>query len=190
MNKSGKKSSSSPKKEYIKRENPLISQESIKLLQDRYYQEEMSVRLYYAMSVWLDSEGYTNAAKLWKFYSDDEISHVNKVKQYLLAVKIKPEIRMLEQPKNDYESLVEVVEETYKFMLEVNAELKKLADHALQEKDFMLFGLAQFFFDEQVEPFNSYQTWLDEIKTFGSDKHALRLLDNAMGEELEQLIKK
>jgi ferritin len=187
MNKGSKKlsGSTSPKKEYAKRENPLISQESIKLLQDRYYQEEMSVRLYYAMSVWLDSQGYTNAAKLWKAYSDDEILHVEKAKQYMLALKIKPEIRSLEQPKNDYETLVDVVEETYRFMLEVSAKLEELAEHAMREKDFMLFGLVQFFLNDQVEAYGNYQRWLDEISIYGSDKHALRLLDNAMGEELE-----
>jgi len=187
MSKSNKKSTTSPKKVS---KNPLISQESIELLQDRYHQEEMSVRLYYAMSVWLDSQGYSNAAKLWKFYSDDEILHINYVKAYMLALKIKPEVRSLEEPKNDYTSLVDVVEETYKFMLEVSAKLEELAEHSMKEKDFMLFGLAQFFLNSQVEAYGNYQRWIDELEIFGSDKHALRLLDNAMGEELEQLTKK
>ena len=170
-----------------KKINPLISEKSIELLQFRLYREEMSVRLYYAMSIWLDSQGYKNAAKLWKHYSDEEVEHINKVNEYLLAVNVKPEIRSLEMPKNDYTSLVEVVEDTYSFMLEISDELKKLATHALKESDHMLYGLAQWFLAEQIPAYSIYQNHLDFIASTGKDKIALRLFDDAMGEELEKL---
>ncbi len=173
-----------------RRENPLISKKSLEMLQFRLHREEMSVRLYYAMSVWLDSEGYSNAAKLWKFFSDDEIEHVGKCNQYLLALGIKPEVRALEQPRNDYTTLVDVAEETYKFMLEISAELQELAKHSLEEGDFMLHQLALWFLSEQVPAYKIYNDILSEIKIFGSDKIALRLLDNSMEEHLEELQKK
>jgi len=170
-----------------KKNNPLINEKSIELLQFRLYREEMSVRLYYAMSIWLDSEGYSNASKLWKHYSDEEVEHISKVNEYLLAVNVKPEIKSLEKPKNNYKDLVEVVEDTYSFMLEISDELKKLATHALKENDHMLYGLAQWFLAEQIPAYKQYTNWLSQIATFSKDKIALRLLDDAMGEELEKL---
>jgi ferritin len=170
-----------------KKINPLISEKSIELLQFRLYREEMSVRLYYAMSIWLDSEGYINASKLWKHYSDEEDEHINKVNEYLLSVNVKPEIRSLEKPKNDYASLDEVVEYTYSFMLEISDELKKLATHALKENDHMLYGLAQWFLAEQIPAYKEYSEHLMFLSSTGKDKIALRLLDNAMGEQLEKL---
>lgn len=168
--------------------NPLISKRSIELLQFRLHEEEMSVRLYYAMSVWLNSKGYMNASKLWKHYSDDEIEHVNKVSTYLLALNVKPEVSSLEQPKNDYTSLVEVVKDTYTFMLKISGELQELAKHAAEENDFMLLELAQWYLKEQIPGYDDYQTWLDQIETFGgSTKIELRLLDIAMGDKLKEL---
>ena len=161
--------------------NPLISEKSIAFLQFRLYEEEMSVRLYYAMSVWLNSEGYTNAAKLWAKYSQDEVEHVQKVTKYLLALNVKPKVNALEEPKNDYTSLVEVVQDTYTFMLKISKELQELAEHAFVERDFMLLDLAQWYLREQVDGYDNYQTWLDQIKSFGgSTPTELRLLDNAM----------
>ena len=42
--------------------NPLLSEECVNTLQYRIQQEEQSSRIYLAMSLWLNNEGYTGAA--------------------------------------------------------------------------------------------------------------------------------
>jgi ferritin len=45
----------------------------------------------------------------------------------------------------------------------------------------MLYELSLKFLKEQVEEHDKMQTWVDKLEAFGTDKLALRLLDNEMG---------
>ena len=55
-----------------------------------------------------------------------------------------------------------------------------MADEALKIGDHMIYELALRYLKEQVEEHNKMQNWMDQLKTFGTDKVALRLLDNVM----------
>jgi hypothetical protein len=46
--------------------NPMIDDSCISFLNYRVQQEEYSSRIYLAMSMWLNNNGYLNAAKTWK----------------------------------------------------------------------------------------------------------------------------
>ena len=68
-----------------KEHSPLISKKTIDLLQYRIQEEEMSVRIYLSMAMWLENEGYVNASKLWKKYSAEENTHADWAREYLLS---------------------------------------------------------------------------------------------------------
>jgi ferritin len=54
----------------------------------------------------------------------------------------------------------------------------ELADAAMNERNYMVYGLAQWLVTEQVEELAKVQAHLDRIEAFGSEGAALRLLDN------------
>ncbi len=173
-------------KRKLKKTNLLISEKSIELLQFRIHEEEMSVRVYLAMSIWLDSNGHKNAAKLWKKYSNEEINHAEKARQYLLALNVVPEIPQLEAPKSEFTSISDVLKTTYDFMAEITKQLNTLASHAQEEGDHMLYNLAQWYLRDQIKGHAKYQDWIDQIEAYGTDKIAMRLLDNAMKDKLKE----
>lgn len=160
--------------------NPLISETSIQFMQYRIQQEEMSSRLYLAMSLWLNNQGFVNAAKVWKEYSDEETKHASWGQDYLLALGITPMVSALNEVIHDFTGLPDIINRSYEHEIVITNQIKQLAAHALKEGDHMLHTLALKYLTEQIDEHEKTIKWMDALKAFGSDKTALRLLDNDM----------
>jgi ferritin len=162
----------------------LISDKIIKELQKRIEHEEFNAKSYDAMGNWLDLNGYVNAAKLWRKYAGEERSHKQWSVDYLLDLNILPEELKADKPQIEFKGLPNIVALTMKRELETTDEVKALAKIAMDEGDFMTFGLAQKYVAEQVEEIRKVQKWIDIINQFGDSQIALKMLDKQMGEEL------
>ena len=161
--------------------NILLSDECVNYLNFRIEQEELSSRKYLAMSMWLNNSGYMGAAKLWHKYSEEEFAHADWAREYLLAMGVQPVTPKLDAPTQTFSGLPEIIEMSYQHEIEVTLQCKALASEAFKKGDHMLYELALKFLKEQVEEHDKMQTWMDELTAFGTDKIALRLLDNKMG---------
>ena len=161
--------------------NPLLSEECVNVLQYRIQQEEQSSRLYQSMSLWLNIEGYSGAASLWMKYSQEELTHANWSRDYLLSMGITPETPMLPAQPTMYQGLPQIIEASYEHEITITKQIKELADKAFKTGDHMLYTLAAQYLKEQVEEHDKTQTWVDKMKAFGTDKIALRMLDDEMG---------
>lgn len=159
----------------------VINDEMIKLVNFRIAQEEMSSRLYLAMSVWLNINGYAGAAKLWKKYSDEELGHAQWSYDYLMDLNILPTVPALEQPNTTFSGLPKIIIDSYKHEVKITEQCQEFAKKATESGDFMTFTLAEKFLKEQVDELAKTNHWVDRLKAFGTDKIALRLLDNEMG---------
>lgn len=167
-----------PKQTY---ENPLITTRVVDILNMRIEQEEYSSRMYLAMSMWLNNEGYTGAASLWKKYSDEEINHANWAKDHLLSYGVQPSTPALKEPKQSFTSLCDIIKDSYAHEIDVTRQCTELGKKVMSEGDLVAFELSMKYLHEQREEMDKMQTWMDKLKTFGEDKIALRLLDNEMG---------
>jgi len=163
-----------------KTENPLISEHCVDYLNFRIQQEEYSARIYLAMSMWLDNEGYKGASSLWRKYSNEEMTHAEWSRTYLLSFGIQPVTPRLDQPTQSFKGLPEIIEMTFDHEIEVSAQIKKMADEAFKKGDHMLYELTLKYLKEQVEEHDKTQTWMDKLKAFGTDKLAMRFMDNEM----------
>lgn len=163
-----------------KTSNPLLEEPCIEYLNYRIQQEEYSARIYLSMSMWLNNKGYSGAASLWKTYSDEEMKHADIARKYLLSFGIQPLTPRLDSPKQDFSGLPEIIQMSFEHEIEVSAQIKTMADHALEYGDHMLYELCLAYLKEQVEEHDKTQTWVDKLEAFGTDKIALRLLDNEM----------
>lgn len=163
-----------------KTDNPLLGQPCIDYLNYRIQQEEYSARIYMSMSMWLNNEGYSGAAALWRKYSDEEMTHADIARKYMLSFGIQPVTPRLDQPEQTFAGLPEIIKMSFEHEIEVSMQIKEMADHALSMKDHMLYELCLAYLKEQVEEHDKTQTWVDKLNAFGTDKIALRLLDNEM----------
>jgi ferritin len=177
------KVSTDPVKTNIKKssttgKNPLIDDSCISFLNYRVQQEDQSARIYLAMSLWLDNNGYVNAAKLWKKYSDEERGHADIARQYLLNMGVQPATPSLEQPAETYTGLPDIIYQSFDHEVEITKQCSDLATHAMKDGSHMLYELALHYLKEQNEEHGKMQNWVDQLKAFGEDKIAMRLLDH------------
>jgi ferritin len=164
-----------------KGKNILLSDECVKYLNYRIEQEEYSSRIYLSMSMWLNNTGYVGAASLWLKYSKEELAHADWAREYLLAMGVQPMTPKLEAPEQVYSGLPQIVEMSYSHEIDVTEQCKRLATDALKKADHMLYDLALRYLKEQLEEHDKMQTWIDRLTAFGTDKIALRMLDEEMG---------
>ena len=160
--------------------NPLLSDHCVGYLNYRVQQEEYSARIYLSMALWLSNEGYLGAGKLWRNYSDEEMKHADIARNYLLAMGVQPITAKLESPTQSFTGLPEIIKQSYDHEIEVTTQIKDMATEALKKGDHMLYELCLGYLKEQVEEHDKMQNWLDRLSAFGTDKVALRLLDNEM----------
>ncbi len=165
-----------------KSHNPMIDESCIKNLQFRIQQEEESSRLYLSMSMWLNNEGYMGAAKLWKKYADEELTHADWAREYLLAMGVTPVVPALSAQPTTFSGLPQIIKDSYEHEITITKQIKVMATTALKDGDHMLYELCLRYLKEQVEEHDKTQTWVDKLSAFGEDKIALRMLDEEMGE--------
>ncbi len=154
----------------------------VKLLNYRINQEEYSSRLYHAMSIWLDNNGYLGAAKTWKAYSNEELTHAGKVYEFLLSFGIMPEIQTIQSVDTDFKGLSEIIKASYDHEYEISRQCEELATTGQTEKNLMVFDLGMWLVREQIEELDRQQTLMDKLKAFGTDPVSLRLFDKELGE--------
>lgn len=159
----------------------IISNKIIDLLNYRIEQEEYSSRLYLSMSIWLGWSGYTGAEKLWKSYSEEEADHSTWAYNYLKDLNIKPTVPAVKEPTQEFKGLPQIIALSYQHEIDILNQCKELTKAAQAEGDFMSMELGLRYCKEQQNELQKTQGWLDKLESFGSDKIALRLLDNEMG---------
>lgn len=167
-----------------KGKNPLIDDSCISFLNYRVQQEDLSSRIYLAMSLWLDNNGYVNSSKLWKKYSDEERGHADIAREYLLNMGVQPATAVLEQPAEVYSGLPEIIRKSFDHEIDITTQCSELANHALKDGSHMLYELALHYLREQNEEHGKMQNWVDQLNAFGEDKTAMRLLDHEIKDYL------
>lgn len=163
----------------------LLSDKMITFLNFRIEQEELSARLYLSMSNWLNMNGFVGASKLWKKYSDEEYVHASFTYEYLLAMNILPTVPALTAVPNTFPGgFVQIINDSKAHEEVITKQCKELAKACLAEGDYNTLTLAQKYNAEQIEELAKTQLHVDQLASFGTDKLALRMLDNYMLESL------
>ena len=162
--------------------NPMIDDSCITFLNYRVQQEDLSSRVYLAMSLWLNNNGYLNAAKVWKKYSEEERGHADIARDYLLNMGVQPATAPLEQPQDTFTGLPEIIRKTHEHEINISMQCQELANHALKDGSHMLYELALHYLREQNEEMGKTQDLVDQLNAFGEDKIAMRLFDHELGE--------
>lgn len=161
--------------------NPL-TKDFIEILTFRISQEEASSRLYEAMSLWLNNNGYIGAAKAWKKDSEDELKHAQWAKDFLLDMGVTPPLSALAEPPHSFKGLPDVIRQSYAHEIKVTQQCNDLGEFAAKGGNHLLYQLALKYMAEQQEEMGKVQTLVDKLNAFGEDKVAMKLLDQELGQ--------
>lgn len=162
--------------------NPFATKECIDILNYRIQQEEQSSRLYQSMSLWLNDNGFLGAAKSWLKDSEDEMTHAQWAKDFLLDMGVQPKLPALQEPQQTFTGLPDVIKKSYEHEIVVTQQCNDLAKHSIQYGNHLLYQLAIKYLHEQQEELGKLQNLLDRLNAFGENPDVLRLLDNELGQ--------
>jgi len=155
----------------------MISDKMAAKINDQIKHELYSGHLYLSMAAYCSSIDMDGFANFFIVQEQEERSHAMKFYHYIVEQDKDVKIYGLDQPKQDFKSLEEVIELAWKHEQHVTKLLNDIMDLAVQEKDYATQSLMNWYIDEQVEEEASMLGILKKIRMVGEKGHGIFMLD-------------
>ncbi len=133
-------------------------------LQDQVRNEFTAAQQYVALAVWFDGEDLPQLAKHFYRQSLEERNHAMMIVQYLLDNDIQPAIPGVDEIRNDFKEVSELIELALNQERRVTDEVIALAKAARDGDDYKGEQFMQWFLKEQVEEVAQMSTLLNVVK--------------------------
>jgi ferritin len=104
-----------------------------------------------------------------------------KIFEFVNEVGGKVELEVIEKPKSEWKSVLNVFEESLKHELMITDKINNLYNLASTEKDYASSIFLQWFVTEQVEEVYTVEQIIHKLKMIGEYKGALYMLDKELG---------
>jgi ferritin len=135
---------------------------------------------YLAMAAFCDQQKFLGAAKWLRMQSDEERGHALKLFDFVLARDGKVELKSIEQPPAEYESLGAVFEQALKHEQRVTTQINALYELCFTQKAFAEMTELQWFLTEQVEEEKTVRQIVAKFRLVKTDPSALLDLDREL----------
>ena len=142
--------------------------------------EEHSSRLYFAMAVWCERNGFPGSAKYLYTHADEERMHMIKLVHYINERGGNAITDALQKPQNDWDSILDVFSEVLAHEEKVTGMINAMYEVCMQEKDYLTSNFLQWYIQEQVEEEAGARDVLDKLKLAGNSQGGLFHFDKEM----------
>lgn len=159
----------------------MLSEKMEAALNDQINKEIFSAYLYLAMSAYAAREGFSGAATWLKMQHDEEMEHMQKFFDYVVARGGKVYLSAVDEPRSDYSSLLDVFKQVLEHEQLVTASINELTALSMELKDFATNTLLQWFISEQVEEEDTAGDIVHRLELVGNDGRGLLMLDEQLG---------
>ena len=149
---------------------PIISEETIKLLNNHLNEEHYSANLYFNMSGWCSKQGLKGCEAFLKNHSAEEHTHLEKLNDFIKKVSGQPIMGAMKEPEHDFSSVEEVFEKIVKHEQYITSLIKNLVSKAMDDKDYITLKFLEWFINEQLEEEELFNHIMDTIKILGELK--------------------
>jgi len=136
--------------------------------------------LYLSMSAYCKSISLNGFANWYSIQSKEETVHAMKIYDYLIDQDAPVKLMALSEPLAQFNSIIEVVENTLDNEKEVSSLINDLAGFALKENDHATNIFLHWFVTEQIEEEALVRDVLEQLKMVGDSGEGLLLLDREM----------
>jgi ferritin len=143
--------------------------------------EFSSAYVYLAMSARMEELSLPGFANWLRIQWQEEIVHALKLYDFLIARDAVVSLKGLGTPSAAFETPLEAFESVLKHEQKVTALIHELYAVAIDEKDYPLQSLLQWFIDEQVEEEENARAAIDSLRLVGDSGSGLFMLDREMG---------
>ena len=139
----------------------------VELLNAQVTNETHAAQLYLQMAMWCEDRGMHGASAFFRSHVPEEMTHRDKLVDYMVESGARVMIEAIPAPRADYENLVEVLKAAYAHGQKVTTQIHRLAELALEEKDFSTFNMLQWFIAEQREEIVLFRGVVEHIELTG-----------------------
>ena len=155
----------------------MLSNKLEKALNDQLNFEYESAHIYLAMAAYCASIDLDGFEHFFIIQHQEEQFHATKFYNYINEMNGRVVFTGFENPKNDYTSIIEVLETAIAHEKIVTDRIYKLMDLAQEEKEHMTTSFLKWFIDEQAEELNMFNKLLTKVKMIGDNNYGLMQFD-------------
>lgn len=142
--------------------------------------EEHASRLYFAMGVWCDRNGFAGSAKYLYAHAEEERMHMIKLVHYINERGGTALTESLPKPQNNWDSILDVFKNVLAHEEMVTGMINNLYEVCLNEKDYLTSNFLQWYIQEQVEEESGAREILDKLTLAGNSPGGLFHFDKDM----------
>lgn len=136
---------------------------------------------YLAMSAYCDRNNYTGSAQWLRLQSQEEYGHAIKLLDFMLARHAKAALATIEQPKQEYKSLLDVFQNAFEQEKAVSAQIEAIYDLAFKEKAYPAAVQLEWFLTEQIEEEKTCRAIVAKLQMVGDDPASILDIDRDLG---------
>ncbi len=162
----------------------MINQKLVDAFNEQINKELYSEYLYLSMAVYLAHESLDGFANFMFVQTQEEHSHATKMIDYVLERGGKIELKQINEPKRDFESVDEIFKLAWDHEKFISDSINKLMDIAIDLNDHSAKGFLQWFVDEQVEEEASMEKIVKKLSMFKGSPHGLMMLDSQLAQRV------
>lgn len=158
----------------------MISGKMEKALNDQIKFELYSSYLYMSMAMYFHGLSLKGFANWMEVQAKEEQMHAEKFMHYVNDAGGRVVLQAIDQPPADFNSPLQVFEETLKHERFVTSRINGLVAIAREENDNAAYAMLQWFITEQVEEEATADEFVNQLKIIGDNGHGLLMLDREM----------
>jgi len=138
-----------------------------------------SAHVYLAMQNYFANKSLKGFEHWFQIQFREELEHAQKFMDYLNDRGERVEIRGFENPRNDFESILEILEVSLNHEKEVTRRINNLMKMAIDLNDYASISFLQWYVDEQVEEEANFSELIDKVEMLGNT--GIFMLDRELG---------
>ncbi|MFX0108525.1 MAG: ferritin [Candidatus Hodarchaeota archaeon] len=158
-----------------------ISKELEEMINDQLNFELYSAYIYLAMGAYFEDQNLSGMAHWMEQQFLEEYSHAIRFYRHINERGGRVDLRAIEAPKKEYESVLEVWETAYEHEKIVTERIYRIGDQAEKERDRAAMSMLNWFYNEQVEEEEKTMSIRDKMKQIGDSYTGLMQLDAELG---------
>lgn len=164
----------------------MLSKTIQEAINEQIKHEFESAYLYLSMSAYCEANNLPGFARWLRIQFEEEMQHGLKLFDYINDRGGRVALQAIAQPQADFESIMEVFQQTLEHEQHVTALIHKLYTLAVQENDYTTQVQLQWFITEQVEEEKNAGQIVEQLKMSGLSGAALLLLDRELGARIPE----
>ena len=159
----------------------MATEKLLKELNDQFNFELLSGYYYMGMAAYCSDEDMNGFAHFLIEQAKEEYEHAMKFYDFIYDMDGRVMTQAMDEPKNEYDSFLEVFEAALGHEKIVTGKINKLMDLAIEEKSYATMQFLQWFIEEQVEEENTMKDIIVKLERLQDKSHGLYMLDKELG---------